>query len=268
MAAAGSRRTSPALVVLAAVVALACAVILPFVDRILNGSAEEPTFITWLGVPAAVAICASGALYALGVVRMHTSVAFFVLAAAYNSVFLFAKLGLAPLSLYIANQHAAFDSQILGGQWTYVFIALAMAIFYIAIFLVLAYWQRRQARKALGVRGGVRIPIWAIVLVAAAVLLGPGLASVFVGFVAFTYAVAVLSTEVGLLLLLALFLALVLAYQALGMLRRRAVAEGDLTLLAAFTPVGVAMIAAYHVLWMVVVLLLVSLFPLKVYDTK
>ncbi len=268
MAAAATRRTNPALVVLAAVAALACAVILPFVDRILNGSAEDPTFITWLGVPAAVAICATGALYALGVARMHTSSAFFVLAAAYNSVFLFAKLGLAPLSLYIANRHAPFDSQILGGQLAYVVIALAMGVFYVAIFLALAYWQRRQARKALGVGGGVRIPTWAIVLVVAALLLGPGLASLLVGVVALSYAAVVLSTEVGLILFLALVLALVLAYRALGMLRQRAVAEGDLTMLAAFTPVGVAMLAAYHVLWVVVVLLLISLFPLKVYDTK
>ncbi len=62
--------------------------------------------------------------------------------------------------------------------------------------------------------------------------------------------------------------AVVLARLALTSTAERARAVGDATLLASVFWVGVAYLALYHALWVVYVLVLTSLWPLKVVTSK
>jgi hypothetical protein len=66
----------------------------------------------------------------------------------------------------------------------------------------------------------------------------------------------------------ALAFAVALAGLALTSTAERARAIGDATLLASLFWVGVAYLALYHALWVVYVLVLTSLWPLKVVTTK
>jgi hypothetical protein len=78
----------------------------------------------------------------------------------------------------------------------------------------------------------------------------------------------VFSSSVSLLVALALSGAGALATLAFTDTADRAAAIGDVSLLAMFFWVGVAFLALYHVLWVVYVLVLTTIWPLKVVVPK
>jgi hypothetical protein len=65
-----------------------------------------------------------------------------------------------------------------------------------------------------------------------------------------------------------LVLAAVLAYKAFDEVEKRAVRLGDATLLASFFWLGLALIVLYHVMWVVLLLTLVSIWPFRTYTPK
>jgi hypothetical protein len=72
----------------------------------------------------------------------------------------------------------------------------------------------------------------------------------------------------GLLLALALLGAVVLCTAAFHEATEQAVLMRNVTVLSSFAWVGLAFIAAYHIVWLVFVLTLVSLWPLKSMSLK
>jgi hypothetical protein len=68
--------------------------------------------------------------------------------------------------------------------------------------------------------------------------------------------------------MLALVLAAVLAYKSFDEVEKRAVRLGDATLLASFFWLGLALILLYHVMWVVFLLTLVSIWPFRTYTPK
>jgi cobalamin synthase len=75
-------------------------------------------------------------------------------------------------------------------------------------------------------------------------------------------------TAFGAAIMLALLLASVLAYKSFDEVEKRAVRLGDATLLASFFWLGLALIVLYHVMWVVFLLTLVSIWPLRTYTPK
>jgi uncharacterized membrane protein YidH (DUF202 family) len=75
-------------------------------------------------------------------------------------------------------------------------------------------------------------------------------------------------TTFGAAITLALILAAVLAYKSFDEVEKQAVRLGDATLLASFFWLGLALIVLYHVMWVVFLLTLVSIWPFRTYTPK
>jgi hypothetical protein len=90
---------------------------------------------------------------------------------------------------------------------------------------------------------------------------------VYVGFPTFSYLFYIFATF-GAAITLALVLAAFLAYKSFDEVEKRAVRLGDATLLASFFWLGLALILLYHVMWVVFLLTLVSIWPFRTYTPK
>jgi hypothetical protein len=75
-------------------------------------------------------------------------------------------------------------------------------------------------------------------------------------------------TTFGAAIALALILAAVLAYKSFDEVEKRAVRLGDATLLASFFWLDLAPIILYHVMWVVFLLTLASIWPFRTYSPK
>jgi len=239
---------------------------------------ERPGFAVFLvtGV-AAIGLTAVlfGYVYGLG---MGFGSTVLVLAAGYNALIAAVKLGLAPAALYQANREQSFDT--FGdpnGLWFYLGVGSGVLLLYLLVFWVMySVFRRRFRRRSLTSepppeqrgrwsRRTLIIAVVAGVTFAASFLwVMPAL---YVGLPTLSYLVYIFSTF-GVAIMLALILAAVLAYKTFDEVEKRAVRLGDATLLASFFWLGLALILLYHVMWVVLLLTLVSIWPFQTYTPK
>jgi hypothetical protein len=152
---------------------------------------------------------------------------------------------------------------------------------YVGVFRVMYVVFQRRFRSRAGVtdtRAGRR-RAWVgrrrrPILIAFAVAIVVFLASflwvmpvLFVGMPTLSYLIYVFSTF-GAAILLALILAAILAYRTFVRVEDRAVHLKDATLLANFFWLGLTLIVLYHVMWVVFLLTLVSIWPFRTYTPK
>ena len=239
---------------------------------------ERPGFAVFLvtGV-AAIGLTAVlfGYVYRLG---MGFGSTVLVLAAGYNALIAAVKLGLAPAALYQANREQSFDT--FGdpnGLWFYLGVGSGVLLLYLLVFWVMYNVFRRRFRR----RSLTSEPTpeqrgrWSRRTLIIAVVAGVTFAASFlwvmpalyVGLPTLSYLVYIFSTF-GVAITLALILAAVLAYKTFDEVEKRAVRLGDATLLASFFWLGLALILLYHVMWVVLLLTLVSIWPFQTYTPK
>jgi len=217
-----------------------------------------------------------GYIYRLGMGFGRTVL---VLAAGYNALIAAVKLGLAPAALYQANREQVFDSSMgdPNSLWFYLGVGAGVLLLYLLVFGVMYRVFRRRFRRRSLTSGApprqrgrwsrkyVVIGVVACVAFAASFLwVFPAL---YVGLPALSYLVYIFSTF-GAAITLALILAAVLAYRTFDEVEKRAVRLGDATLLASFFWLGLALILLYHVMWVVFLLTLVSIWPFRTYTPK
>ena len=238
----------------------------------------RPEFTVFLvaGV-AAIVLTAGffGYIYRLGMGFGRTVL---VLAAGYNALIAAVKLGLAPAALYQANREQAFDD-VLGDPnnlWFYLGVGSGVLLLYLLVFGVMySVFKRRFRRRSLPSepppeqRGRwpnrtIVVGVVVLVAIAASFLIMPLL---YVGLPTLYYLLYIFTTF-GAAIMLALLLASVLAYKSFDEVEKRAVRLGDATLLASFFWLGLALIVLYHVMWVVFLLTLVSIWPLRTYTPK
>jgi hypothetical protein len=217
-----------------------------------------------------------GYIYRLGLGFGRTVL---VLAAGYNALIAAVKLGLAPAALYQANREQAFDAAFgdPNDLWYYLGVGSGVLLLYLLAFGVMyGVFRRRFRRRSLpsepppeqGGRWSNRtIVIGAVVLVAITGSILWIMPVVYVGFPTFSYLFYIFSTF-GAAITLALVLAAFLAYKSFDEVEKRAVRLGDATLLASFFWLGLALILLYHVMWVVFLLTLVSIWPFRTYTPK
>jgi MFS family permease len=239
----------------------------------------RPEFTVFLvaGV-AAIVLTAGffGYIYQLGMGFGRTVL---VLAAGYNALIAAVKLGLAPAALYQANREQAFDAAFgdPNDLWFYLGVGSGILLLYLLVFGVMySVFRRRFRRRALpsepppeqsGRWSNRTIVVGVVVLVAFAASFLWIMPLVYVGFPTFSYLFYTFSTF-GAAIALALVLAAVLAYRSFDEVEKRAVRLGDATLLASFFWLGLALILLYHVMWVVFLLTLVSIWPFQTYTPK
>lgn len=264
-----SRWIVAAVVVLAFVAAFG----FPFLDRNLNPGATTPSVISFLGVGLAVLALTLVMLFAGLRGVLPRSGVFLGAMLGYNALLVLAKFGLGPLALYIQSENNGFFVLASGPGNVISFIAFPAlaaitALLYALAFLLLYLYFRSSLRRRLGINPriesgftGLLIAMFAIGGVAAISLVG------LYGLLEYLVSFLVVPILAG-LLALALLAALVLCGVAFREANEQAVLMRDVTLLSSFAWIGLAFIAAYHILWLVFILTLIALFPLKAMNVK
>ena len=264
------RRIVVAVVVLAPV----CAFGFPLLDRALNPGATTPSVISLGGVGLSVLVLTLVLLLAGLRGVLPRSGVFLGAMLGYSALLVLVKFALGPLALYVQSENnglfvLASDNP---SNWLYViaFPALAAitALLYGLTFFLLFLYYRSRLRRRLGInvrveQGFTGLLITMFTIGAVAAVTGIGLYGLLEYLVSFL-AVPVLAA----LLALALVGALVLCAVAFREANEQAVLMRNVTVLSTFAWIGLAFIAAYHILWLVFILTLVALFPLKAMNVK
>src|SRR5215207_5581491 len=235
----------------------------------------RPEFTVFLvaGV-AAIVLTAGffGYIYRLGMGFGRTVL---VLAAGYNALIAAVKLGLAPAALYQANREQAFDAAFGDPNelWFYLGVGWGILLLYLLVLGVMySLFRRRFRRRSLpsepppeqrGRWSNRTIVVGVVVLVAFAASFLWIMPVVYVGLPTLSYLIYIFTTFGA-----AIALDLILAYKSFDEVEKRAVRLGDATLLASFFWLGLALIVLYHVMWVVFLLTLVSIWPFRTYTPK
>jgi hypothetical protein len=230
----------------------------------------EPPVRMLLSIGVLVILFTTGALY-LGLrvdLKLPTRVAVYFMAS--NALIVVVKFVLAPRALYETNQRRALESALGGGPLLVGAGALVLVLY------VVAFWVLyRLARLTMNVRDDAR-PRGGLVTggifafgatLTAMVVLGIG-GLVLVSGAGTQYLDFVFASA------LSLAIAVILAFaSALVLLGFRSVSEGrraivDASVMLNVFWVGLAFLGLYHVLWVVYLLVLTSIWPLKVIVPK
>ena len=273
----GSRNLST-LAVSLAIFGLACCLVLALTPRLFTGP-ERPGFAVFLVAGVAVVALTAGLFGFIDRLGMGFGRTVLVLAAGYNALIAAVKLGLAPAALYRANDEQAFDASMAdpNGLYFYLLAGFGVLLLYALVFAAMYAVFRRRFRRRLPSSESPpvrrkRLPGWVIVaIVVACVALAASflwlVPVLYVGLPTISYLAYVFSAF-GAAIALALVLAAVLAYRTFDEVEKRAVRLGDATLLAGFFWLGLALIFLYHVMWVVFLLTLVSIWPFQTYTPK
>lgn len=247
--------------------ALAAAWGFPQLDRALNPSSANPGLISFLGVGLSVLTLTVLLLFAgLRAILPRTGV-FLAAAFGYNALLVLVKFGLGPLSLYAANESGG-GFFVLTNQLAYPGLAAITAVLYGMAFVVLyaIFHSRLQRKLGISVALEARVVQLVVIMFILAVVGGITLIGLG-GFL--EYASSVLfASVIGILIAIALVGAVILCAVAFREARDEAVMLRNVSLFTTFAWVGLAFIAAYHILWLVFLLTLVSLWPLRAWNGK
>ena len=253
-------------------VGAACAVAPePLIDRLANPGARQPGVITYLGVGLAVVMLTAVLLFAGLREVLPRSGVFAAAFLSYNALLITVKFVVAPVSLYrIAGDQGLSVLGSDAGGFGYIGFPLVTAMTaaaYGTAFFLLSLYYRSRLRTHLGIP--VRFETGFVGLYLAMFLLGVA-AAISLGWLAgLDYLVALLyASALALLLAFALVGALVLCGVAFNEATVQAALLRNVTLFSSFTWIGLAFIAAYHVLWLVFVLVIITIWPLKSLSVK
>ena len=247
----------------------------PVLDRTLNPSSTRPGLISFLGVGLTVlALTALLLFFGLRAMLPRTGV-FLAAAFGYNALLIAVKLGLGPIAIYAQNDYYRAHSlpsgatgidpgfSFLTTPFAYPGLAAVMAILYGFAFLLiyLIFHTRLGERLRIPVKLERRFLTLLVTMFVLAIVGGITIIGLL-GFLEYAASIAYAGT-VALLIAVSLSLAIFLCSLAFQQASEQAALTRNVTMLTTFAWIGLAFIAAYHILWVVFILMLVSLWPLK-----
>jgi len=251
-------------------------------DSRSGGRTAGPDVVTLLAVGLLLTAFTAAALYfgLRSTLNLPSKVLAYVLA--YNGLIVIVKFSLAPRGLYEVNREVAWESVFSLGQTELVLLAAVMVlVLYLTVYgLIYRYYRRRReaastrrtilsrlegarTRRGLVVAGLGAVAIWAsgaIVFVVAVPLI---VASSGVQYLDFVF-----SSSVSLLIALALAGATTLAARSFGSAAEHASLTRDASAMTTVFWLGLALLAVYHGLWVVYILALATIWPLRVVVPK
>jgi len=237
----------------------------PRLDRALNPTAADPGLISFLGTGLAV-VGLTAVLFFYGLRRVLPKTGLFLAGAfGYNALLITVKLSLGPGVVYAAQPYVSpglnFD---LHSPLTYPSVGAIAAILYGMAFFVIyaAFHTGLQRRLGVTVQFEKRFVQLLVVMFMLAIV-GAITAYGLAGFFEYAFTIA-FAGVLGVLIAIALVGAVVLCSVAFKEASDQAVLTRNVSLLTTFAWIGLAFIAAYHILWLVFLLTLISLWPLRV----
>jgi hypothetical protein len=264
------------LVVKLVVAGLLSLAVVAFVPRTVSASGDIPP-VGMLLTTATIVAAICGVLLFWGLradVGLPTTVA--VYAVAFNVLVIVVKLVLGPRGYYEADQTRQLDSTFAISDGTMaafaaIFIFALYAIAYLVLYRV---FRKKVAHLAPDDRFTMRVTgrktvVTVIVLTVLIVASGGALLLVLFPLLAgLDYLDFVFSSSLSLLIAVMLAAATAFAATAFNSAAERSRAVGDVTVFVSFFWVGLYFLALYHVLWVVYVLVLTAIWPLKVVTPK
>jgi hypothetical protein len=226
---------------------------------------EVPGLGTLLAAGAVVGLLTTGALYA--VLRrdlgLPTTIALF--AVAYNALVVLVKFVLGPLGVYEASEENRLETWVdPSDEGAALLIAVGLFVAYgAALYVIYRLCRRRLERRPVRAK---RVVVIAVVV--AALLFATGGLPLLLLFGGLDYAGFVLSSSLSLLVALVLGAAIWLATSTFRGAAEHAQLVGDAALIVSVFWIGLAFLALYHALWVVYILVLTSIWPLKVITPK
>jgi hypothetical protein len=268
-----ARLPGPFWVKLLAVLVLGgAAVLLP---RLSAGGGQAPTSAVLLSVGLLLTIFTAGALtFGLKTdLRLPTRVVIY--AVAYNALIIGVKFVMAPQAVYELNRTVELESFVpfTTGSGAVLSAVLVFGLYAGALGLIyLVFRRRRFGRGPRRLRAFLQrnpslkvvVPLVAVFLFASA---GPFI--LLIGLVAgLDYLGYLFSSGLSLAIALALVAATALASAAFQSVSEQALAVRDAALLSGFFWAAVSLLAVYHLLWVVYILVLTTIWPLRVVVPK
>jgi hypothetical protein len=197
-------------------------------------------------------------------------------AVVFNVLVVLVKLGLAPRGFYEVNQVRTIDSTFSIDNGLMATLAAGVVFFlYLGVYVILYRFFRARIEHLAPtdpvprLPGGRKIVTGVIVLTVLLVASGGALLLVLIPLTAgVEYLDFVFSSSLSVLIAVILACATALAALAFSSASDRARLVGDASLFMSFFWVGLSFLALYHVLWVVYVLVLTSIWPLKVVTPK
>src|SRR5919198_178672 len=265
--------SAPLLLKLAAAGALSF-VVVALVPHTVSANGSVPPVRMLLVTAVLVGLICAGALF-WGIqsdLSLPTKVAVYTVG--FNALVIVVKLVLAPHGYYEVNQVTDVETPIDNG-FAAVLAAVLVFALYLAAYVVLYRLFRRRIQHLAVLDPVPRLfgsrALVLSVVVGVLLLVGSGGALLIVLLPLFgglEYLGFIFSSTGSGLIALALAGATSLAALAFDASSERARVVGDATLFMSFFWVGLYFLALYHVLWVVYVLVLTSIWPLKVVTTK
>lgn len=199
-----------------------------------------------------------------------------VYAVVFNVLVILVKLGLAPRGFYEVNQVKTIDSTFaIDNELMATLAAGVVFVLYLGVYVTIYRFFRGRVEHLAPddpiprLPGGRTIATGVIVLTVALVATGGALLLVLIPITAgVEYVDFVFSSSLSLLIAVILACATAFAAMAFSSASDRARLVGDASLFMSFFWVGLSFLALYHVLWVVYVLVLTSIWPLKVVTPK
>jgi hypothetical protein len=199
-----------------------------------------------------------------------------VYAVVFNVLVIVVKLALGPHGFYEVNQVKDLDATFAIDN---TFMAFGAAVFVFALyvgmyFILYRFFRAKVAHLSPDDRlprlaSGRAVAIGVVVLTILLVASGGALLLVFLPFIGgLNYLDFVFSSSLSLMIALILACATALAAVTFNSVADRARLVGDATVFVSFFWVGLYFLALYHVLWVVYVLVLTAIWPLKVVTPK
>ena len=251
--------------------ALAAAKIVP------GGGGSTPPVDTLLLSAVLIGLATTAALYAILRFDLGVPTAACIFAVGYNLLVVLVKFVLAPKGYYDVNQNVALNGPTLDEPFIAVTVAVTVFLLYGGAYYVIYRLVRGQIEHLLELdepRRGHRLRNTVLAILGGALLLSGGSAAlvlllplVLAGS-SLEYLGFVFQSGVALLVAAALAGAVSLAVLAFRSVTERAQALGDASMVVSFFWVGLAFLALYHALWVVYILVLTSIWPLKVVSAK
>jgi hypothetical protein len=267
---------TPALVLKLAVAGTLSLAVVIFVPRTVSSSGDVPPVGMLLTTATVVGVICAALLYWGLRSDLGLPATAAVYGVAFNVLLIVVKLALAPRGFYEMNQVQDLDGffSIDNGLMA-MLAAAAIFVLYVAVYLVL-YRYFRVKVEHLAPEDPIPRFVSGRVLVIAVVVgtflliaSGGALLLVLVPIAAgFGYLDFVFSSSLSLMIAVILACATALAAAAFNSTADRARLVGDASVFMSFFWVGLYFLALYHVLWVVYVLVLTSIWPLKVVTPK
>ena len=194
---------------------------------------------------------------------------------AFNILIVVVKFVWGPAGLYEVNIDLGHDlSSELGNQMEAAIAGVVVFLLYVTVYIAVYRLAKRRVQKQLGqAQTGVN-PWWLISFMLVVFLMATGGGLVVLALPLFfaaggiEYVQFVFSSGFSLAVSFALIGATTLAALAFNEVGERARLVGDIGVLVAFFWVGLAFLALYHVVWVIYIVALTALWPLRVVVPK